>query len=281
MQAIAAGSNLLLCLASSGSEGSITTWSGTERRASAGESARHCADRGDHRLRHAGDGTDHPACPHRACAARVAGCYSLTITLYLIGLAIGQLLYGPVSDRLPAPSATIWFGTVHPGRHGDSRCPECDHAGDRADTAIHRRLRRLVLGRAIVRDSATAEPSGRATGAADAGDVGGAGNRSGARRLRHRVVRLARRVALLAIVGGVTLRWPCCCCRRPMRRRRAHGPRCCWDRYGFSVRVHSAATWWAARAPPRRSTRSWRHRRSSWWICCTSRPSGSGCITCC
>jgi MFS transporter, DHA1 family, multidrug resistance protein len=28
------------------------------------------------------------------------GTSQLTITLYLIGLAIGQLLYGPVSDRL-------------------------------------------------------------------------------------------------------------------------------------------------------------------------------------
>src|ERR1700748_375629 len=42
-----------------------------------------------------------PALPDTARALGVsAGTIQLTITLYLIGLAIGQLLYGPVSDRL-------------------------------------------------------------------------------------------------------------------------------------------------------------------------------------
>jgi MFS transporter, DHA1 family, multidrug resistance protein len=41
-----------------------------------------------------------PALPDTARALGVsAGAIQLTITLYLIGLAIGQLLYGPVSDR--------------------------------------------------------------------------------------------------------------------------------------------------------------------------------------
>ena len=41
-----------------------------------------------------------PALPDTARALGVsAGAIQLTITLYLIGLAIGQLLYGPISDR--------------------------------------------------------------------------------------------------------------------------------------------------------------------------------------
>ena len=41
-----------------------------------------------------------PALPDTARALGVsAGTIQLTITLYLIGLAIGQLAYGPVSDR--------------------------------------------------------------------------------------------------------------------------------------------------------------------------------------
>jgi DHA1 family bicyclomycin/chloramphenicol resistance-like MFS transporter len=41
-----------------------------------------------------------PALPATARALGMSiGTSQLTITLYLIGLAIGQLLYGPVSDR--------------------------------------------------------------------------------------------------------------------------------------------------------------------------------------
>src|SRR5205823_2430563 len=41
-----------------------------------------------------------PALPETARALTVStGTIQLTITLYLIGLAIGQLLYGPISDR--------------------------------------------------------------------------------------------------------------------------------------------------------------------------------------
>src|ERR1700754_5070077 len=42
-----------------------------------------------------------PALPATARALGMSiGTSQLTITLYLIGLAIGQVLYGPVSDRL-------------------------------------------------------------------------------------------------------------------------------------------------------------------------------------
>src|SRR6202035_3661815 len=41
-----------------------------------------------------------PALPDTARAFQVSpGAIQLTITLYLIGLAIGQLAYGPISDR--------------------------------------------------------------------------------------------------------------------------------------------------------------------------------------
>ena len=41
-----------------------------------------------------------PALPATAAALGVgAGAIQLTITLYLVGLAIGQLVYGPISDR--------------------------------------------------------------------------------------------------------------------------------------------------------------------------------------
>ena len=52
----------------------------------------------------------------------------------------------------------------------------------------------LVLGRAIVRDSAAAGPRGGTARHADAGDVGGARDRAGAGRLCHRLARLARRL---------------------------------------------------------------------------------------
>jgi MFS family permease len=57
-------------------------------------------DLGDHCPRHAGHASDHPALPDTARSLGVAaGTIRLTITLYLIGQATGQLLYGPVSDR--------------------------------------------------------------------------------------------------------------------------------------------------------------------------------------
>jgi DHA1 family bicyclomycin/chloramphenicol resistance-like MFS transporter len=98
-----------------------------------------------------------PALPDTARALGVsAGMVQLTITLYLIGLAIGQLVYGPISDRLgrrPVLLAGLALFTL---------------AGTAAAAApnawmlvIARILQSigacagLVLGRAIVRDSAT------------------------------------------------------------------------------------------------------------------------------
>ncbi|MDR3531932.1 MAG: multidrug effflux MFS transporter [Rhodopila sp.] len=100
-----------------------------------------------------------PALPATARALGMSiGTAQLTITLYLIGLAIGQLLYGPVSDRFGrrpvllvglslftgasvvtalAPNATILIGARILQSIGGC-------AG-------------LVLGRAAVRDGATAE----------------------------------------------------------------------------------------------------------------------------
>jgi DHA1 family bicyclomycin/chloramphenicol resistance-like MFS transporter len=100
-----------------------------------------------------------PALPATARALGMSiGTSQLTITLYLVGLAIGQLLYGPVSDRFGrrpvllaglslftaasivtalAPSASILIGARILQSVGGC-------AG-------------LVLGRAAVRDGATAE----------------------------------------------------------------------------------------------------------------------------
>jgi MFS transporter, DHA1 family, multidrug resistance protein len=97
-----------------------------------------------------------PALPDTARGLGVsAGAIQLTITLYLIGLAIGQLLYGPISDRLgrrpvllgglalftlagiaTAAAPTAWALVIARILQSIGAC-----AG-------------LVLGRAIVRDSA-------------------------------------------------------------------------------------------------------------------------------
>jgi DHA1 family bicyclomycin/chloramphenicol resistance-like MFS transporter len=98
-----------------------------------------------------------PALPDTARALGVsAGSIQLTITLYLIGLAIGQLIYGPISDRFgrrpvllaglalftlagiaTAVAPNAWLLVVARILQSIGAC-----AG-------------LVLGRAIVRDSAT------------------------------------------------------------------------------------------------------------------------------
>ena len=97
-----------------------------------------------------------PALPDTARALGVsAGAIQLTITLYLIGLAIGQLLYGPISDR---------FGRRPVLLGGLALFTLAGIATTAAPTAwalvIARILQSigacagLVLGRAIVRDSA-------------------------------------------------------------------------------------------------------------------------------
>jgi DHA1 family bicyclomycin/chloramphenicol resistance-like MFS transporter len=87
-----------------------------------------------------------------------AGTIQLTITLYLIGLAIGQLLYGPVSDRFgrrPVLLAGLALFTL---------AGLATTAAPNAWTLVLARILQsigacagLVLGRAIVRDSATAD----------------------------------------------------------------------------------------------------------------------------
>jgi MFS transporter, DHA1 family, multidrug resistance protein len=100
-----------------------------------------------------------PALPDTARAFAVSpGAVQLTITLYLIGLAAGQLLYGPISDRfgrrpvLLAGLALFMLAGI------------ATAAAPNAATLVIARVLQsigacagLVLGRAIVRDSATAD----------------------------------------------------------------------------------------------------------------------------
>ena len=100
-----------------------------------------------------------PALPDTARSLGVsAGTIQLTITLYLIGLAIAQLLYGPVSDRFgrrPVLLAGLALFTL---------AGLATTAAPNAWTLVIARILQsigacagLVLGRAIVRDSATAD----------------------------------------------------------------------------------------------------------------------------
>ena len=100
-----------------------------------------------------------PALPATARALGMSiGTSQLTITLYLIGLAIGQLLYGPVSDRFgrrPVLLAGLSLFTV---------ASIVTAAAPNAAILIGARIVQsaggcagLVLGRAAVRDGATAD----------------------------------------------------------------------------------------------------------------------------
>ncbi len=62
-----------------------------------------------------------PALPATARALDMSiGTAQLTITLYLIGLAIGQLLYGPISDRFGRrPVLLVGAVAVHRSQHRD------------------------------------------------------------------------------------------------------------------------------------------------------------------
>jgi DHA1 family bicyclomycin/chloramphenicol resistance-like MFS transporter len=97
-----------------------------------------------------------PALPDTARALGVSpGTIQLTITLYLIGLAIGQLLYGPVSDRFgrrPVLLGGLALFTL---------AGIATTVAPNAWTLVVARILQsigacsgLVLGRAIVRDSA-------------------------------------------------------------------------------------------------------------------------------
>jgi MFS transporter, DHA1 family, multidrug resistance protein len=97
-----------------------------------------------------------PALPATAQALDVsAGTVQLTITLYLIGLAIGQLVYGPVSDRFGRrPVLLVGLSLFTLAGAASAAAPN-------AWTLVVARILQsigacsgLVLGRAIVRDSA-------------------------------------------------------------------------------------------------------------------------------
>jgi DHA1 family bicyclomycin/chloramphenicol resistance-like MFS transporter len=100
-----------------------------------------------------------PALPATARALNMSiGTSQLTITLYLIGLAIGQLLYGPMSDRLGRrPVVLIGLSLFTVASIITAVAPS-------ASVLIGARILQsvggcagLVLGRAAVRDGATAE----------------------------------------------------------------------------------------------------------------------------
>ncbi|MBN8898786.1 MAG: MFS transporter, partial [Rhodospirillales bacterium] len=100
-----------------------------------------------------------PALPATARALNISvGTVQLTITLYLIGLAIGQLLYGPISDRFGRrPVLLAGLGLFTAASTVTAFAPN-------AAVLVSGRIIQsiggcagLVLGRAAVRDGATAE----------------------------------------------------------------------------------------------------------------------------
>jgi MFS transporter, DHA1 family, multidrug resistance protein len=98
-----------------------------------------------------------PALPDTAQALRVSpAAIQLSITLYLVGLAIGQLVYGPISDRFGRrPVLLVGLGLFTLAGIATTVAPN-------AWMLVVARILQsigacagLVLGRAIVRDSAT------------------------------------------------------------------------------------------------------------------------------
>ena len=100
-----------------------------------------------------------PALPATARALGMSiGTAQLTITLYLIGLAIGQLLYGPVSDRFGR--RPVLLGGLSLFTAASIVTALAPNAGILIGARILQSLggcAGLVLGRAAVRDGATAE----------------------------------------------------------------------------------------------------------------------------
>jgi DHA1 family bicyclomycin/chloramphenicol resistance-like MFS transporter len=100
-----------------------------------------------------------PALPATALALGMSiGVSQLTITLYLIGLAIGQLLYGPVSDRFGRRPVLLAGLSLFAG------ASIITSVAPNAAVLIGARVLQslggcagLVLGRAAVRDGASAE----------------------------------------------------------------------------------------------------------------------------
>jgi MFS transporter, DHA1 family, multidrug resistance protein len=100
-----------------------------------------------------------PALPATARALGMSiGTSQLTITLYLVGLAIGQLLYGPVSDRFGRRPVLLVGLTLFTGASVVTAL--APNAGVLIGGRILQSLggcAGLVLGRAAVRDGASAE----------------------------------------------------------------------------------------------------------------------------
>ncbi len=104
-----------------------------------------------------------PALPLAAMALGVgAGAMQMTVSVYILGLAIGQLVYGPLSDRF-GRRVTLMAGLV---LYTGSGLVAALAPG--VDTLIAARLFQalggcagLVLGRAIVRDTAAPREAAR------------------------------------------------------------------------------------------------------------------------
>ncbi len=100
-----------------------------------------------------------PALPAAASGLHVApATIQLTITLYLIGLAIGQLLYGPLSDRFGR--RPVLLGGLALFTLAGTLTALAPNAGMLIAARVLQSVGGcggLVLGRAIVRDQATAD----------------------------------------------------------------------------------------------------------------------------
>lgn len=98
-----------------------------------------------------------PALPDTARALDVSPATAqLTITLYLVGLSIGQLIYGPLSDRFGRRLVLLAGMTLFAG--AGIATALAPNAGVLLGARVLQSLGAcsgLVLGRAIVRDSAT------------------------------------------------------------------------------------------------------------------------------
>ncbi len=98
-----------------------------------------------------------PALPATARALNMSiSTTQLTITLYLIGLAVGQLLYGPVSDRFGRRPVLLVGLTLFTVASVVTAC--APNAGVLIGSRIMQSIggcAGLVLGRAAVRDAAT------------------------------------------------------------------------------------------------------------------------------
>jgi DHA1 family bicyclomycin/chloramphenicol resistance-like MFS transporter len=98
-----------------------------------------------------------PALPATARALDMSiSTTQLTITLYLVGLAVGQLLYGPVSDRFGRRPVLLFGLTLFTAASVVVAC--APNAGVLIGSRILQSIggcAGLVLGRAAVRDSAT------------------------------------------------------------------------------------------------------------------------------